>query len=191
MLVRVTPPAPIVSYEEAKAHLRLDHDDERAYVEALIAMATETLDGREGGLGRAFGLQTWRQTLRCWPCDGTIELRLRPVQSVSKVSYAHAEGTATDVPTERYSTVLTDSAGTPYIRLVRDFDYAPLADRDDAVSVEFVAGYPANAIPAKAKHLIMLMVARLYASRGEMLRSDLIEDPIIKDMRESFRVWGV
>jgi uncharacterized phiE125 gp8 family phage protein len=191
MLVRVTPPAPIVAYEEAKAHLRLDHDDEKTYVEALIATATETLDGKEGGLGRAFGQQTWKQYSRCWPCGGVIEFKLRPVQSITKISYVHADGTESDVPAVSYSTLLTDSAGTPYIRFASGFDYVGLADRDDAVSVEFVAGYPDADVPAKAKHLVCLMVARLYAARGELLRSDLVEDPIIKEMREAFRVWGM
>jgi uncharacterized phiE125 gp8 family phage protein len=182
MLVRVTPPAPIVAYEEAKAHLRLDHDDEKTYVEALIATATETLDGKEGGLGRAFGQQTWKQYSRCWPCGGVIEFKLRPVQSITKISCVHADGTESDVPAVSYSTLLTDSAGTPYIRFASGFDYVGLAD---------VAGYPDADVPAKAKHLVCLMVARLYAARGELLRSDLVEDPIIKEMREAFRVWGM
>ena len=57
-VVVVTPPEPIVSWEEARAHLRLDSDEEEAYVTALVAAAQQWIDGPAGWLGRAIGVQT-------------------------------------------------------------------------------------------------------------------------------------
>lgn len=54
----ITPPEPVVSWEEARAHLRLDDgDDQQGYVEGLVAVATAWLDGPDGWLGRALGEQ--------------------------------------------------------------------------------------------------------------------------------------
>ncbi|AYO83661.1 head-tail connector protein [Methylobacterium brachiatum] len=77
MLVSViTPPEPIVFWEQARAHLRLDDGDEQpAYVEDLVAVATAWLDGPGGWLGRALGEQTLEAVFpvcgepaaRCYP----------------------------------------------------------------------------------------------------------------------------
>lgn len=54
----ITEPGPIVSWGEARAHLRLDDGDEqKGYVEGLIAVATAWLDAPDGWLGRALGDQ--------------------------------------------------------------------------------------------------------------------------------------
>ncbi|GAA0262635.1 hypothetical protein LNAOJCKE_5185 [Methylorubrum aminovorans] len=54
----ITPPEAIVSLEEAKRHLRVEHDSDDAYIEGLIGVATSAIDGPMGWLGRALGEQT-------------------------------------------------------------------------------------------------------------------------------------
>ncbi|APX83811.1 hypothetical protein BV511_03145 [Methylorubrum extorquens] len=56
-VVVVTPPQEIVSLDEAKRHLRVEHAGDDAYIESLVAVATGWLDGPDGWLGRALGEQ--------------------------------------------------------------------------------------------------------------------------------------
>lgn len=64
MLLRVEvvspPTAPVVSLGEAKAHLRVLHDDEDMLIQSLIDAAVQYLDGMDGVLGRALAPRTLR-----------------------------------------------------------------------------------------------------------------------------------
>lgn len=73
----ITPPQPIVSWEQANAHLRLDGDvSVKDYVEGLIAVATAWIDGPDGWLGRALGLQVLEAALpsRVWASERRLPL---------------------------------------------------------------------------------------------------------------------
>lgn len=69
--VVVTPPEPIVTLAQAKQHLRVDDGPDDEYIEDLIAVATGWLDGPDGWLGRALGLQTIEVTMGAclWVAD--------------------------------------------------------------------------------------------------------------------------
>ena len=83
MLLRaelVIPPVDaVVSLTEAKAHLRVSHDDEDAEIAAMVDAATAYLDGLDGVLGRALGQQTWRAVFQAGSC--TDRLPIGPVIS--------------------------------------------------------------------------------------------------------------
>ena len=78
----VTPPAPIVTLEEAKAHLRVDHADEDALITAVVATATAWLDGPDGWLGRALGEQMLEVD---FPADGDPADRAYPCPPVRAI----------------------------------------------------------------------------------------------------------
>lgn len=163
--VLVTPPdAAPVSLVEAKAHLRVDHDDDDAVIAAMVEAATALLDGWRGVLGRAMVTQTWRQDLRAWPWGRKLYLTVDPALEIVAIRYWPADGGAQAALAEdRYSGILADHLG-PFVRLGADLP--ALACRDDAVSVEFVAGFGApEDVPASLKAAIMLMVGHLYEHR--------------------------
>ncbi|MDP2358014.1 MAG: head-tail connector protein [Beijerinckiaceae bacterium] len=168
--VLVTPPAaPPVSLEEAKAHLRVDHDEENALIEALIAAATAHLDGWTGILGRCLVTQTWRQDLREFPAGGTIRLPFPAPGSVSVTYYDAANAEQTLAPSAYH--VLDDIRGGA-IELAASASWPAVYDRPDAVSVTFNAGYGAgNAVPAALKAAIKLMIGDLYMNRETVAKT--------------------
>lgn len=88
----ITPPAPVVTWEEADQHLRLDGDEEqREMVERLVAAATAHIDGPAGWLGRALGLQTLEVYL---PSLGrtSIALPYPPAVDILSISYIDNSG---------------------------------------------------------------------------------------------------
>ncbi len=64
---------------EAKAFLRIVHDDDDALIAALIAAARGQI---EALTRRALLSQTWRIVLDRWPKDGRITPRIGPLRSV-------------------------------------------------------------------------------------------------------------
>ena len=69
-----------LSLADAKAFLRVEHDDDDSVIAALISAARNHVEA----LTR-LGLmtQTWRIVLDCWPKDGRIGPRLGPLQSLA------------------------------------------------------------------------------------------------------------
>lgn len=175
--VRVTAPADApVSLAQAKAHLRVDHEDDDLYIAALIDAATGHLDGWPGILGRALVSQTWRQGSSCFPADGVIRLPLAPVVSVESITYLDPESAVQALDAAAYTAPVADGLG-PYVRLV----VAPpaTARRDNAVSVTFAAGYGAPAdVPAAIRHALLLMVGHWYAAREAASAVAMTELPL-------------
>lgn len=162
----VAPELTPVSLIEAKAHLRVDFDDDDALIAALVDAATAHLDGHTGILGRALVDQTWRQDFYDWPGDRVLRLPLAPVSSVASVKYFNASNVETTVTASGNYALFEDASG-PYIKFTSDFAAPDLYDeRDDRIRVTFVAGYgdPAE-VPAAIRAALLLIVGDLYKNR--------------------------
>lgn len=83
MNVRVIiPPEPIVSLDEAKRHLRVEHDSDDVYIDGLIAVATAWLDAPDGWLGRALGEQTIEAAFPAGCIPATRDMPYQPFLSL-------------------------------------------------------------------------------------------------------------
>lgn len=168
----IIPAAPVVSFAEADAHLRLDgNTDEQAYVESLIAAATAHL---EDVINQAFGAQTWELTLGTFPA-GEILLPKGPLISVTSVKYDDAAAVETTVPAASY---VADSVRNPgYVVPVSGYYWpATVAGGINSVRVRFQAGRAT--IPPQVKPSVLLLVGHWFENREAVAALNFSEVPL-------------
>ena len=180
-----------VDLATAKLHCRVDASDEDALITALITAATEMAEQKTG---RALMAQTWQLTLGTFPT--TIELTRVPVQTITSVKYRDTDG------------VLQTLSGASYALVQDDFGFAKINPaygatwpttqvRDDAVVVEFVAGYAsAAAVPESIKQWIKLMISTMYDNRetesySSRAVSTTVQMSFVDRLLDRYRVWDV
>lgn len=161
----VAPPEPVVTWDEAAEHLKLDSDaTDRVYVESLVATATAHIDGpgHESGagasLGRALGVQDIELRFDPVPGASSVKLPFPPVVELLEVKYldrADVLQTADNADFELLGRVLVPARSA--------FPWEGGSTRREAVRVRYRTGYAALPTPIKAA--ILLMVGDLYANR--------------------------
>ncbi len=148
-LTRITAPAATpITLEEAKAQLRVDHEDEDLLIHHYIDAATAWLDGPAGILGR---------------CLVTLSLQM-DLDSVTGPLLLPFPDSEFD------SAVFPDAAGS-------DLDYRidrrdqrllvqPFAGFGRPAAITFTAGYGAPAdVPAAIRQAMLLLIAHWYEHR--------------------------
>ncbi|WP_103728924.1 head-tail connector protein [Novosphingobium sp. HII-3] len=156
----VTPPEPVVTLEEAKAHLRVRHSAEDDLILSYIDAATGTIDGPDGWLGRALGRQTLEIRYPAFGTCGWIALPYPPAVEVESIQYVDAAGEAATLDPDQY-----ELSGA-MIRPVWPHSFPAAAWRGAAgetVRIRWTAGY--DTLPAPIRAAILLMVGDLYAFR--------------------------
>lgn len=158
----VAPTAPVLTIEDVKAHLRVDHADEDALITGLIDAATAHLDGYNGILGRALVTQTW--TVDFPTFRNRLDIPLGPIQSAT-IQYYDSTDVQRTLATSVYA-VLSDGLG-PYVGLRYNQQWPQTYTRDDAVRITFVAGYGAAAsVPVAIRAAMLLLIAHWYDNRA-------------------------
>lgn len=163
----VTPPSPVVTWEEADDHLRLDRDaEQKAFVENLVKAATGLLDGPDGLLGRALGLQTLECRLDELGSE-PLFLPCPPFVDVESIRFVGREG-AIVVPADAYVVdegyLVASASGWPAL---------PADWGRPRVRILYRAGYAVDpnaapyvpSVPDPIKAAILLMVGDLYRFR--------------------------
>lgn len=154
----ITPPAALLSLEEAKLHLRVDGAEEAPLINAYIAAAVNYMDGWNGVLGRCILPQTW--AVRTCALQ-SMALPFPDVRS-AVVTYLDAAGDSQTVDTADYR--VRTIRGVGQLTFAIGFS-APtlLAGRDDAVLVS--AEYGFDTPPQPLKIAALMLVAHWYQNR--------------------------
>jgi len=170
----------VVSLAEAKSHLRVLHDDDNDYIDALVAVGTGLVDGVDGWLGRAIVEQTWEASFDRFPCSdtdghaGKLFIPLAPLISIETVKYDGSDGIERDV--ESYRAYGVGSTQPGYILPAVATSW-PISIREpETIRVTFKAGY--NDVPAGIKHAILLMIGHWYENREDASDVDLNDIPL-------------
>jgi uncharacterized phiE125 gp8 family phage protein len=142
-------------------------------MESFIKAARQTIDGRDGWLGRALNTQTWKLLLSGFPCE-PIRIPLPPLISVESVKYYDLAGDLQTVDPGDYRIL---AGARPEITPTGSWPSA--ACRADAVEILFTAGYgPAGSdVPEPIRSAIALMVSHLrsMSARNLFISQDSVE----------------
>jgi len=157
-----------VTTAEAKEWLKLRStftaDD--TLIDSLIETAREQYEHNSGEITIT---RTVEQFWSMWPKGSKIELLLRPVSSVTSVTYRDdVDGTYQTFASSNYTVDLY--RGKVRIVLNEDADWpSDIGEYPNAVKVTYVAGYASAAtVPESAKTAIKAALSLLYYNRSDM-----------------------
>ncbi len=159
-----------LSIVEAKAHLRVDVDDENDVIDALIVAARHHV---EAFTRRALVTQTWDLKL-CgfgdpdYYQDGAIWLPFPPVSAVSSVSYVDQNGTTQVWGSSNYQADLPAGPHARRARLAPAYGIPWPVHRQqlNAVTIRFVCGGAVKDVPAGIVAAMKVLVATWFDNRG-------------------------
>ncbi|RVD15372.1 MAG: phage gp6-like head-tail connector protein [Mesorhizobium sp.] len=186
-IVVITPPAPVVTLEEAKAHLPVDFGDDDLLITAMIAAVQGNIDGPDGWLGRAIGVQTLEMRLPSF-CgrDGSscIPLRCPPVTAPVSVKYLDGDGVDQTFDSASYRLVGDDMIAPAY-----NVSWPSARLDHESIRIRYTAGY--EEVPAPIKAAILLHVGHLYANREAVsLENIATELPLgVQWLLSPYRRW--
>jgi uncharacterized phiE125 gp8 family phage protein len=183
--VRVTAaddiPLPI-TVADVKTALRVDGTDSDSEIERLIKAAAEHYEGWNGVLGIVIVEQTWRQDFGRF--EDKMGLRVRPVTAIASVKYRNAQGQISTVSEDDY-TLKHDGGGQAYARFNSGFTAPSDLYEDAPVSIEYVSGWAANAVPADIQTAIILRVQKHFDEAAQA-NADVL-DRVERELTSRYR----
>ena len=143
----------VVSLDDAKEFLRVDHDDEDTTITALLDAAVawvEDYTNRSFASGvTIFSLGFWRKA----------SLAFGPVTSIVSVSYKDTSGATQTLSTDKYyHEVLTNSSAMIYFHDTPDLEEY----NAHPITIAAMCGVAAS---SRVKHAVKMLVAHWYENR--------------------------
>jgi len=176
MPVRViSSPEPVVTLDDAKAFLRVDHADDNEMIDDLIVAAQSEIDGPLGWLGRAIGLQTLEATFDSFHSWMPLPYPdLKEIVSVFYINTAGASATA--------SAALYEIVGNA-IRLKSGATWPAVTFGCDSVRVQYKASTELDeAALERMKLAIKMHVRGHYDREGDAWRGAF--DALLSSLRK-------
>lgn len=144
----------------AKAHLRLDGNEEDDLLDALVRTAREHLE-RETGL--CLLSQGWRLCLDRWPDDGVLKIARGPVRSIDAIRIYDADGVEAHADLSGH---VLDGRSRPARLVLRN--PPPPGQTINGIEIDFTAGMAdsASEVPDTLRRAMLTHIAHMYAFRG-------------------------
>lgn len=163
--VLVTPPAiEPVTLAEAKAHLRVGHDDENDLIATLIVAARRQVEARTG---LALIAQHWTVLRDDWTMDGIVPLPVMPLMAIDEVAVFGDDGEKAVIDPAHYHADLASRPPRLLLRGSRVWARPGRIGNGIAITVQAGFGAAAADVPAPIRQAILLMVAHGFAHRGD------------------------
>lgn len=159
--IQTAPPATEpISLAEAKAHLRITHDDDDAYIATLIKTARQSIEAQTGP-----GLisQGWSVFLDDWPDSGVIELPLAPVLDIADIKVHGDDDTFAIIdPAHCYE----DKVSRP-ARIILRGSRSWVAPGRVANGIEILLTIGFTSVPEPLREAILQLVGHWHETRGD------------------------
>jgi uncharacterized phiE125 gp8 family phage protein len=156
-----------VSMAEAKAWMRIDHDEENLVISSVLAAATSWVEAQAC---RALVTRTYQLILDAFPDDGgAISLPMPRTIAVTNVKYRDAAGVLQSIDP---ATLQLDSVSEPGALHPAPNGVWPAVEdgRVNPIEIEYTAGYgAAAAVDARAKQAVQLLAAHWFENREALL----------------------
>lgn len=148
-----------ITLDEAKTHLRIEHDSEDDLLNALITTAREYLEMQTQ---LALVTQTWRLSIDNWPMDQFLSLKKSPVQSIDQIEQFDENGSAELIS---ISDMILDGNAHPG-RLYTSEQTNP-DQIINGIEITFTAGFgSASDVPDMLKRAMLIHIAHMFEFRG-------------------------
>lgn len=179
-LTTVTPPASDpVTLIEAKAHLRVDDDDEDGLIAGYILAARDHV---ENDTHLRLITQTLDYTVDdYWPCvqvrgylKRRIEFPVKPVQSVTSITYVDENGTNQTLASNQY--VLRSDGPVHFVEPAYGVTWPTVRCQTACITVRFVAGF--TDVPNSLTQGIRLLIGHAYEHREAVTNGTFTEVPL-------------
>jgi uncharacterized phiE125 gp8 family phage protein len=165
MIVNLVTTGPLqepLDLAQAKAHLRVDSEDENALISGLITTARQMVETFTGRV-------LMRQERDVILPGFTDPMRLgAPLASVTSITYVDADGaTQTLAPTE-YLVIAPTAQPEPagFVTLAYDKSWPTTREQVNAVTIRAALGYATpDAVPASLRAAVLLLIGDLYENR--------------------------
>ena len=162
-LIRTSEPAVTpLTLADAKAHLRVDANDEDALILSLIETATQLI---EKHYGLALITQGWTYFRDSWPESWLIELPLSPLVSVTSILTWNAFEVSSVFDPSYY--FLDTASSRPRLILHGSAPWPHPGKRANGIEIALTAGFgdTPDDVPNQLRHAILLLVAHWYETR--------------------------
>lgn len=187
----ITPPDALVDLATAKAHLRIDGEDQDTLITAYVAAASAHIDGPGGWLNRAIGAQTLELVLSGsawlgWGYGCALPLSCPPVATITSVKYLDVDGVQQTLSAGVYALRADGSLALGF-----EQEWPSPRDTGDAIRIRYTAG--STTIPAAITAAVLLMAGDLYANRETVVIGDVAAripmSTAVENLLAPYRNW--
>jgi len=145
---------------DAKARLRVDHDDEDELIAALRDAAIDLVEQYTGTFLAERPEVTWRAA--AFPASGIVKLGVRPVGDIASVQYLDSDGTARTAIADDFMIEVHD-------RLVPKPGKAWPSDAAAGCTVTFAAGFADGECPRGLLEAVAKLTTSFYDNRDAVI----------------------
>lgn len=171
VVVTAAPASEPLTLEKAKAHLRVDHDDDNALIGDYIASARDHI---EGVTGTRLVTQTVSMKTDSW--SDLSNLPACPLQDVTTIAYKDTAGDVIPLSPAVYETRLDLLEPCVVLKLGQAW---PPKQQGSLITVTAIAGYGvAGSQPSAVLAALRMVLTDLYEQRGTEGSTAVVSSPI-------------